>query len=537
VELGSAEVLVREGEPGDAAYLMTAGRLVATVDGAEVGVVVRGETVGEMALITGEARTATVTACRPSRLVRIGADQFATVLAAHPDAYRGLTSILVERLERTLRGRPTWVGHATVVGLASPDGDLSRAFADSLSAALAAEGARVGRFDGSDGGALGHDSRRLADLEAANDIVLVTATAAALSGDAHGCDRTLLVARVDRPIPDVPAGRFSDLVLVHPPSTELPSGTARWLDRLAPTGRHHHLRDGSARDLASLARRLLYRERVLVLGGGGARGLAHLGTYRALCETGVDIDAVYGVSAGAVFGAEVALDRTPEQAVERAAKSLIDAPRLVDLTVPVVALSSGRRVTDTIRNGFEGIDLEDLWRPMTCLSTDLASLSARVHRRGPMWRAVRASVAVPGVFPPLVEGDAVLVDGGVVDNLPVARARRLHPGATVISSDVGRRHEILTADFPPDGVIGGLRTTWERVGQRRRNAGLVKLLYRLTALGGGALEAQEGDIHIDHRLDGIGMFDFAGARPAIDAGYRLTLQVLEEAADLLDRGR
>ena len=160
--------------------------------------------------------------------------------------------------------------------------------------------------------------------------------------------------------------------------------------------------------------------------------------------------------------------------------------------MPLVALSSGRRITEAIQEGYgSAVNLEDLWRPMTCVSADLSTLSVRQHERGRLWRALRASVAVPGVFPPLVEDDAILVDGGVVDNLPVARARSLYPGATIISSEVGRRNEALRVDMPGDGIVGGWRSTWDRVGRRRQTPSIVSLLYRLTALGGGATELVE----------------------------------------------
>ena len=87
----------------------------------------------------------------------------------------------------------------------------------------------------------------------------------------------------------------------------------------------------------------------------------------------------------------------------------------------------------------------------------------------------------------------------------------------------------------PDGVVGGVRSTWDRVGRRRNTPGLVKLLYRLTALGGGALDAEEGDVHSEHRLDGIGIFDFAGARTAIDAGYELTRGILRDRDPIVRR--
>ncbi|MGF1597186.1 MAG: patatin-like phospholipase family protein [Acidimicrobiales bacterium] len=539
--LAPGEVLVEEGSPGDAAFLIVTGRLTASVGGRAVGTIGRDETVGEMSLITGAPRSATVTARRPSVVLVVRSADFAAVLADHPEAHRSLTRQLVARLDNTLRGRGDAAGHAAVMAVVGGDDPAVVPVVDVLVSALADGGADVAR--------LGADRLdELAGLEVDHDVVVVAVPRADVATLVPLFDRVVAVARIGAAPAHLPDG-LTDLIVVHPDRTVVPAGTRRLLrPALAPTPldadplAHHHLRLGSTVDAARLARRLLGRERVLVLGGGGARGMAHLGAYRAVHEAGIELDAVVGVSAGAIFAACIALDWSPEEAVERSSAILIDAGRLVDFTAPLVALSSGRRVTEAIQNGFGiDVDLEDLWRPLMCLSADLTTLTVRYHRRGPLWRALRASVAVPGVFPPLIEGEAVLVDGGVVDNLPVTPARLLYPGATIISSDVGRRNEpMMTVELPPDGIVSGWRSLWHRVGRRRQTPTLVKLLYRLTALGGGAADLVEGDIHVCHELEGVGMFDFARARPAIEAGYQQTRAVLaadDRVATLMTRGR
>lgn len=524
VELRAGETLFTQGDPGDSAYLVTSGRLVADVDGRPVGDISRGEAVGEMALLTGEPRSATIVARRPTVLVRLGADRFAGLLATQPDALRLVTTQLVRRLGATLRGAGA-TAPATVVGVSAGDPGLAATLAGRIADATGREGlTAVVTADPT--------SQSVERLELGHDVVVVAMTPTELVEHGDRCDRTLYVVAPDQERPGDPrtVGHVTDLVLVHPSTTPLPSGTPRWLAAI-DSNDHHHVRHGSTSDAARLTRRILGRERVLVFGGGGARGLAHLGTYRALTEAGIEVDALVGVSAGALFATAVALDWSPARAIERSTTMLVDAGSLVDLTVPMVALSSGRRITEAIKEAFGGtVELEDLWRPMTCVSADLTTLSTHVQTTGPVWRAVRATVAVPGVFPPLVEGDAVLVDGGVVDNLPIDRARRLYPGAMIIGSDVGRRNEVLTFDLPTDGVVPGWRSMWHRITRRHRTPSLVRLLYRLTALGGGSNGQTTGDLHIEHDLDGIGMFDFARARPAIDAGYVRTHEVLAAAA-------
>jgi len=138
------------------------------------------------------------------------------------------------------------------------------------------------------------------------------------------------------------------------------------------------------------------------------------------------------------------------------------------------------------------------------------------------------------VFPPLAEPEGLLVDGGLVDNLPVARFRAHFGESTVIASDVGRRVEFPSDGFPADGEVSGW-TAWRlrrrrgwplRRGGARRIPGVVGLLGRVTALGGAGVPTERGDLHIDHELPGVGMFDFAKGVATIDAGYGRARAVL-----------
>ena len=393
-----------------------------------------------MALFLGQRRTATVTARRPSTLLRIGAAQFAEVLSAHPAVHQAVTRQLVTRLDRAQRHVAGSREPAIVAVLGAGSGASVDVRVREIASRLASTLRAAGHPASSCVMDPDLDASR---LERAGELVLVAGMAADLGTARHWFDRVLLVVDGSaRPewVARLPRCGATDLVLVHPASTPVPTGSARLIDAAGVT-EHHHLREDHPGDMARLARRLVGREHVLVLGGGGARGMAHLGTYRALVEAGIPIDVVAGVSAGALFAAAIALDWSPEQAVERSVEMLIDAGRLVDLTIPAVALSSGRRITEGIQRAFGAdVDMEDLWRPMFCVAADLTTLTPSVLRTGRLWRAVRATVAVPGVFPPLVEGEAVLVDGGVIDNLPVERARPHVPG---------RRRDRLRRRSPP----------------------------------------------------------------------------------------
>jgi predicted acylesterase/phospholipase RssA len=109
---------------------------------------------------------------------------------------------------------------------------------------------------------------------------------------------------------------------------------------------------------------------------------------------------------------------------------------LLDYTLPLASLLAGRRITRAIERYAADWEIEDLWIPYFCVSTNLTTARTVVHRRGEVVRAVRASVSIPGVLPPVPDGADLLVDGGVLDNLPVEVARELDPHGTIVAIDV-----------------------------------------------------------------------------------------------------
>ena len=164
-----------------------------------------------------------------------------------------------------------------------------------------------------------------------------------------------------------------------------------------------------------------------------------------------------------------------------------------------------------IREGADGLDLEDCWRNMYCVSTNLTTAAAEIHRHGPAWQAIRASFSIPGLFPPVrnAEGE-LLVDGGLLDNLPVAWMREDHRNITVIAVDTGRTRDMVAGSLPPDGIVSGWRLLLSRVDPRHvgmDTAGLGRVLMRLTELGSERGRAV-GDVYIRPDVDGFGIAEF-----------------------------
>jgi NTE family protein len=214
----------------------------------------------------------------------------------------------------------------------------------------------------------------------------------------------------------------------------------------------------SPADFARLARCLAGEGIGLVLGGGGARGFAHIGVLRALAEAGVPIDWVGGTSIGSIIAAFIA-QQAPADDVLARCREYFRAIR--DPTLPIVALLQGRRIRGRLEDAFGAAAIEDLPLPFLCVSTNLSRAAQAVHERGPLVHAIRASIALPGILPPMRLGTDLHVDGGLVNNLPIdVMAAKPEIGA-VIAVDVSADTE-MAAPAGFESELSGWRVLWER---------------------------------------------------------------------------
>ena len=544
-------VLMRQGEAADSLYLVVVGRMRVTIrrdDGtdsvvAEPG---RGELLGEIALITNEPRSATVTAVRDSQVLRLSTDSFAELMRDSPDVQREITTEIVRRLVNSIRQGIVTSPVVTIAIVRLDDtpaiSDVDVRFQRSFQRITGAAGlvnqrdavAAFGRLDRTPADRL---ATWFAEHEAGKDVVVYEAGAEpGLWADAciRQADLVLLVrsgtgtgtgtmTELERTIEERRARLKSrlELVLVHPAGTLDPRGTSRSLAG-RHVDRHHHVRVDRDEDIDRAARLMLGRGVGVVFGGGGARGIAEIGVYRALIEHGVPIDATGGTSIGSLVAGGVARGQSPEEIARQLRAAVLDQSPF-DVTFPAVSLASWRRVTQRIKEGAAGLDLEDGWRRVFAVSTNLTTGRAEIHRTGPAWQAIRASFSIPGVFPPVrTAADELLVDGGLLDNLPVGVMRAEHEGITVIAVDVGRTRDVTAGSIPHDGIVSGWRLLLNRIdpatASNNNSAGLGRILMRLTELGG--LQSDDrGDLYIRPPLDPFGIADFKAFDQLIQLGY------------------
>ena len=193
-------------------------------------------------------------------------------------------------------------------------------------------------------------------------------------------------------------------------------------------------------DFHRLARRLCGRSVGIVLGGGGARGIAHVGVIKALEEAGIPIDIIGGTSIGSFIGALYARDADVVPMYGRAKKF---AGRMgsmwrfaLDLTYPTVSYTTGHEFNRGIFKTFGDSQIEDFWLEFYCNTTNISRSRPEFHSSGYIWRYVRASMTLAGLIPPICDEGSMLLDGGYIDNLTVSHMKGL--GADVIFAvDVG----------------------------------------------------------------------------------------------------
>jgi predicted acylesterase/phospholipase RssA/CRP-like cAMP-binding protein len=548
-------VLIRKGDPADCLYIVVAGRMrVITTndDGQEIPLaeIGRGDLVGEMALITNRERTATVYALRDTNLLRLSLDAFTKLAANHPESVRRISTEMVDRLLRSqVRGRPS----TPVVSIAllplGPQRPV-REFADRLERSFARLTGSARQVDATTaanevGELDAHQvARWCAELENEHELVVYYADPEPTPWTrvcVRQADLLLLVADATAP-PDLReveqfaahsrefAHNRTELVLVHPSWTEDPRGTSRWL---APRklDRHHHARPDRTDDADRVARLLLSRGFGVVYSGGGARGIAELGVLRALREAHVPIDAAGGTSIGAIICGATTSAMDLDQTTEMLREALVAGRSPVDITFPAISIASGGRVSQRMQDAARGLDIEDAWLNGFCVSTNITRGEVEIHRTGPAWLGLRASFSIPGVFPPMRTADGdVLVDGGVLDNMPVGIMRRLFDGITVIAVDVGSKKDIRAGELPDSGVVSGWRWLMQRADPRVSTpdmAGIIRILMRITELGGSGA-ADLGDLYIRPPVDGVAMLDFSAFDRLIELGYARATVAIEE---------
>lgn len=482
VRLDGGRRLMRQGTPNDSLYVVVHGGLRTLARDARgrehvVSESYRGDSVGMADLLSRASTPADVYAIRDSTLLRLTRESFVALGARHPQLILRIAESIVRKGLALLGQQEQWItwtrpgAAARNVALVVPNRDrhFASLASDRMRTALerhcrvgqvthqaldAAFGAGTSSF--SPGDDRGEDVLAFVqDLERDNEIVLYECDTA-MPPWCERClgqaDRVLCIVRADRPehiaeIREVLEPTIYreqapqlDLVLDHATGTVVPSGVARRAS-LFPRAHIHNVRSDNPGDYERLARTIIRAGIALVLSGGGARGIAHVGVLKAFEDAGIPVDAIGGTSMGSIAAAAWARGWSADTIMAKIRELMRRPGALLDPTLPFQSLLAGRKLERVLQGFFGELDIEDLWLPFFCVSTNLSGVGPHVHERGQLWRALAASCSIPGIFPPRREGADQLVDGGVVDNLPIDVMAERFEGA-VVASDVNLYGEV-----------------------------------------------------------------------------------------------
>jgi NTE family protein/lysophospholipid hydrolase len=556
---------MRQGDPSECLYILLSGRLRAVfvrADGSEqlLAELARGEVVGEIGVLSGEPRSTSVYAVRDSELLQLTRSRLLRLAQHHPQVMLRLSRAMAQRLRLRITDQQRARGTMITIGLlpagsGAPLAPLARQLAEALAAygpTLHLNSALIERRLGTGTAQTPPDhsdrARRLltwlSEQESRYRYVLYEADAVP-SPWTDRCirqaDRLLIVAdararpepgAVERQVPRLNAAPHTELILVHPPGTRQPSGTRQWL-AARQVQAHHHARLGNERDLRRLARRVTGQAVGLVLSGGGARGHAHAGVLRALDEYGIEIDLIGGTSMGALIGGACAREASYAELVDLM-RRFSSRRRLLDPTLPLTSLCAARKVTRMLHVALGEASIEDLWRPFYCVSSNLTRAAAMIHREGPLWAAVRASLAIPGVYAPVLHEGDVLVDGGAINNFPLDVMRELGEVGTVIGVNASPP-KARVERYRFGAHVSGWQVLLSRLGLRpeplRAPSLMATLLRTLELSGTPRLQSpaflQLADVLIQPATEQFGILDFAAYATIVEAGYRAARQELD----------
>ena len=565
IRVPGGDSLFKQGDAGDSLYIVVNGRLRVIVrreDNQEdtVAELGRDEMVGEMALLTGENRSATVRALRDTTLIRLSNEGCYYIAERYPFIVLQMARTLARRLatRNRLAIMTTPVVNISLIPT-SPEVHLSH-FAEQFSSALGKIGPVLHlsshRFlDKLENKEIQHISSDVQDSiklenwlneqESQYRFILYEADDSP-SNWTQRCirqaDRILLIgdsslspypSNLESELLDPKARRTMasvELVLVHPKLETTFRDTMKWLER-RQVATHHHVRDGSSGEFDRLARLLTGQSIGLALGGGGLRGLAHLGVFRAFKEAGLFIDAIGGTSLGAIMAAQFGLGWDYKTMLRNNEKMWRDSWPMNDYTIPFMACLEGLKLDQTLKGMCGEVRIEDLPLNYFCVSTNLTTANIAVHREGLLWKRLRASCALPGIVPPEFDNDYMLVDGAVLNNVPGDIMKKLF-GGTVIAVDVSPREDLVFKPESPERPATR-QILWERCNpfvESHKIPSLFDIVSRSAMISNVSktnMVKDQVELYLDIPLDQYGMSDSKSFDQIIETGYETASRQIE----------
>lgn len=535
VSVRAGDWLVREGDVADSLYVIRSGRLEVIAEGPPetvIRILRRGAVLGELALLTEEVRSASVRARRDSELLKLGRRQFEDLISDAPGFALGLTHAMGAQLAASRTPAVSAEPPRRIAALPLDQGAPVTEAADLMLDELRRHGS-VAKLTSEPGQDSAEMFSRLDRAESEVDRVV-------LIGDSStpGDEWTDFCVREADSLFALSSGSPSREWLDHPDALvgcELvvlaDAVTDEVLDALQPR-EVQVLPEGSdlqpSVDLT--ARRLAGRAVGVVLSGGGARAFAHIGVMQELAQAGVTIDRIGSVSLGSLVGAGLAAGHRPDDLAGAIRRAVIDMNPTGDYTLPLFSIIRGARVRSLLRGFFGDRRIEELRTRYFSVSCDLIDRQPVIHKTGPLFDAVQASLSIPGVFPPMSNADGqLLVDGGVLDNLPVGTMASTGEGPVIAVDVTGRMGEFRKPSRPGLARLGRPIRRY-LTGSEAEVPRLGETIVRTVTVGSSdTAEAarRHADLVIQPQVEGVGILDWRQLDRVVEKGREAARRALE----------
>lgn len=559
--------IIHQGAPAGDIYLAISGRLqIVTGKGEKkriVGDIPPGELIGEMSYFTGEPRSADVYALRDSVLLKLKKPVFDELIARHPALMNAIVCQLIQRLSRSAEtdtmsrqlktiaiipaNKETSVKDVTrqIVGILGEQ-STARYFDKSLAVKLLdSKDAQLDKPDKSTCANLGtllddqedkytyviyvtdHSPNEWSRIcVARSDMVLITADT---SSDAD--------SDLAKSILETGANSVTEplrvLALMCKDSSIRPVKTSSWLYQ-TKSHHHFHIRNNNKDDMNRLVRFLTDRTVGLTLSGGGARGFAHIGVIRAFREACIPIDVIGGTSMGACIGAMAALEYDEPTMVHHCKETFIHPRPFSKYTLPFVSILRHGVFDKSASISFGEGDIEDCWIKYFCIASNLSKAEEISLSQGPLREAVLASMAMPGTVTPRIHSEGLLVDGGMLNNLPAdVMQQHAHIVVSVNTSNESQlQHEFK--EFPSPWRLSIQKLL--RPQYRTNVPGIMDIMMRSALLASAQNEKRVREcshLYLRPPVGDYKLMDMNKISEIVDAGYRYTKDMLEKHGDSL----
>lgn len=544
--LETGDYLFRQGSKENVLYIVLSGRLRAIKEDSSgtriLGDIGQGEPVGEFALSTNEPRMASVLAIRKSTVLEFTQEEYQTLVTKNPALAISLTNFVIQRLRRNTfqLNKSTPPKNIALINLQANQ-DLSP-WTTEMEQYFVEKRVPVQVFDYASQQDR-EDGEFFDSLEQHEGLNILICDGDRLNWS-HQClvyaDLIIVASRFEAnsEIYEVEnqlelyaqniLNKKIYLLLLHDADPAYPKNTDRWIVPRS-VNLHIHLRRGNKKDVSRFCRIITNQATGLVLGGGGAKGYAHIGVVKALQEKGIEIDFLGGTSAGAIYGVTMSFFDFEFEKIEKVIAQSVKAKLTKnDLTIPMISILSGKKVSRFTQGLFGNTLMEDIWVNSYCVSTNFSKASMSVHRQGLLWRKLSASMAIPGVFPPIVIDHYLHVDGAVMDNLPIEPMYQ-YPVSNIIAvslSGLGER-QVNFEDAP-----SGWKLLWDKIRGKKRFkipslSSLIINALTLNSLNKQGSTKEKVSHYFELNLKGVGFMDDSKWKHIMAKGYHQTHEYLE----------